>query len=161
MADLQLVKLLDVSVVSIKGDPGEGVPAGGTTNQIIRKKSNDDYDTEWADNEGGGGAADKAQRFFSWGSVSSVLIRRMIADEFINLIQVIITEAFNGVGATVTIGTDADPDLLVGTNDINLATVGTYLINPGYMVPSDVDVKLFHNAGAGASAGAGLAIINF
>ena len=32
-----------------KGDPGEGVPDGGTTGQILRKKSNDDQDTEWAD----------------------------------------------------------------------------------------------------------------
>ena len=32
-----------------KGDPGEGVPDGGTTGQILRKKSNTDQDTEWAD----------------------------------------------------------------------------------------------------------------
>lgn len=30
-----------------KGDPGEGVPAGGTTGQLLRKKSNTDYDTEF------------------------------------------------------------------------------------------------------------------
>ena len=32
-----------------KGDPGEGVPEGGATGQILRKKSNDNYDTEWTD----------------------------------------------------------------------------------------------------------------
>ena len=32
-----------------KGDPGEGVPEGGATGQVLRKKSNEDYDTEWAD----------------------------------------------------------------------------------------------------------------
>ena len=31
-----------------KGDPGEGVPTGGTTGQYLRKKSDEDYDTEWA-----------------------------------------------------------------------------------------------------------------
>ena len=30
-----------------KGEPGEGVPTGGTTGQILQKKSNDDFDTEW------------------------------------------------------------------------------------------------------------------
>ena len=30
-----------------KGDTGEGVPAGGDQGQILRKKSNTDYDTEW------------------------------------------------------------------------------------------------------------------
>ena len=34
-----------------KGDPGVGVPEGGTTNQILAKKSNDDFDTEWQDPE--------------------------------------------------------------------------------------------------------------
>jgi hypothetical protein len=29
------------------GDPGEGVPTGGTTGQRLAKASNDDYDTEW------------------------------------------------------------------------------------------------------------------
>ena len=31
---------------------GVGVPAGGTEGQILSKKSNSDYDTEWVDNEG-------------------------------------------------------------------------------------------------------------
>lgn len=32
----------------IVGARGEGVPPAGTTNQILRKKSNTDYDVEWA-----------------------------------------------------------------------------------------------------------------
>lgn len=31
---------------------GQGVPSGGTTGQILTKKSNTDYDTEWADING-------------------------------------------------------------------------------------------------------------
>lgn len=31
-----------------KGDTGEGVPSGGTTGQVLKKKSNNDYDTEWS-----------------------------------------------------------------------------------------------------------------
>ena len=49
---------------SIKGDTGPagqdgvdgvGVPTGGTTGQVLKKASNTDYDTEWADESGGGG----------------------------------------------------------------------------------------------------------
>ncbi len=32
-----------------KGDPGEGVPTGGTTGQVLTKKTDADYDTEWTD----------------------------------------------------------------------------------------------------------------
>ena len=34
---------------------GEGVPSGGTIGQVLKKKSNNDYDTEWADESGGSG----------------------------------------------------------------------------------------------------------
>lgn len=36
------------------GTDGVGVPEGGTTGQVLKKKSNTDYDTEWADESGGG-----------------------------------------------------------------------------------------------------------
>ena len=41
-----------------KGDPGQGIAIGGTTGQILQKKSDTDYDTEWVDNKGGGGLPD-------------------------------------------------------------------------------------------------------
>lgn len=37
------------------GQDGVGVPEGGTTGQVLKKKSGTDYDTEWADEEGGTG----------------------------------------------------------------------------------------------------------
>lgn len=36
------------------GAPGVGVPSGGTTGQVLKKKSGTDYDTEWDDESGGG-----------------------------------------------------------------------------------------------------------
>lgn len=35
--------------------PGPGVPPGGLTGQVLKKRSDADYDTEWADESGGGG----------------------------------------------------------------------------------------------------------
>lgn len=35
-----------------QGEPGEGVPAGGVTGQVLKKRSNADYDTEWANESG-------------------------------------------------------------------------------------------------------------
>lgn len=32
-----------------KGDKGDGIPSGGTTGQFLKKKSNTDYEYEWAD----------------------------------------------------------------------------------------------------------------
>jgi hypothetical protein len=41
------------SITGIKGDPGQpgkGISSGGTTGQVLVKKSNTNYDTEWVDN---------------------------------------------------------------------------------------------------------------
>lgn len=38
-----------------QGPAGPGVAAGGTTGQVLVKSSDADYDTEWADPQGGGG----------------------------------------------------------------------------------------------------------
>lgn len=35
-----------------QGEPGEGVPAGGAQGQVLKKRSNADYDTEWANESG-------------------------------------------------------------------------------------------------------------
>jgi hypothetical protein len=37
-------------------DLGVGVPEGGTTGQVLAKVSDDDYDTDWVDQSGGGGS---------------------------------------------------------------------------------------------------------
>lgn len=41
------VNSLEVSIPGVQGPPGEGVPSGGTANQVLIKKSSDDYDAEW------------------------------------------------------------------------------------------------------------------
>ncbi len=39
---------------AIKGETGTGVPTGGTTNQVLTKNSNGNYDFSWVDLSGGG-----------------------------------------------------------------------------------------------------------
>ena len=61
MANLENVKLETIPTItasmsnaSYQGAPGIGIPAGGTTGQILAKVSDTDYDTEWVDQTGGG-----------------------------------------------------------------------------------------------------------
>lgn len=44
----------ETGATGAQGAPGVGVPTGGTTGQVLKKVSNTDYDTEWADESGGG-----------------------------------------------------------------------------------------------------------
>ena len=73
-----------------QGPAGPGVAAGGTAGQILRKKSATDYDTEWADPQGGGGSGAVETVSFNSGVVFSedggkvyvTLNGRNILDEF-------------------------------------------------------------------------------
>lgn len=60
-----VIELIDVGVLNgppgpagptgPAGPAGQGVPIGGTTNQVLAKNSNTNFDTKWADPTGGGG----------------------------------------------------------------------------------------------------------
>ena len=41
------------TTTNVKGNPGVGVPVGGSTGQVLAKKSGSDYDTEWVEQSGG------------------------------------------------------------------------------------------------------------
>lgn len=45
------------SITGQRGPAGQGVPTGGTTGQVLKKASNTNYDTVWADESGGGGGS--------------------------------------------------------------------------------------------------------
>jgi hypothetical protein len=51
-----------VNSPGVPGAPGQGVPVGGTTGQVLAKNSNTNYDTEWVDVSGG-----------VWGTITGTL----------------------------------------------------------------------------------------
>ena len=48
-------------ITDLSGATGAGIPAGGTTGQVIRKKSNSDYDLEWSNEQDVSGKANKSE----------------------------------------------------------------------------------------------------
>lgn len=53
---IEIEVVTETLVEGVPGPNGVGVPSGGLTDQILKKVSGADYDTEWTDEEGGGGA---------------------------------------------------------------------------------------------------------
>jgi hypothetical protein len=55
MADVQIAVIdqqnteVTVAVPGVQGPVGEGVPSGGTANQVLFKQSGTDYDTAWSE----------------------------------------------------------------------------------------------------------------
>lgn len=74
-----------------QGPAGPGVAAGGTVGQILRKKSATDYDTEWADPQGGGGVVIEGKNF-----LSPVKITKEGSEYYLSLDGYDILEEFGG-----------------------------------------------------------------
>lgn len=113
------------------GADGEGVPDGGTTGQVLKKKSNTDQDTEWGDGSGGG----------TWGSITGTLSDQTDLDN-----------ALGGKATVVTSATEPEtPDenmIWIDTADTSvpmaaLDTDGTMAANSDSKVPSQKAVKTY------------------
>jgi len=69
-----------------------------------------------------------------------------------------ITQAYNN-GAQITVGTDATPDLLVSSNDIDESTVGQYDLNNSTDFASSTQLKVFVTGGP--STGAATLVVEY
>lgn len=103
---------------SLKGEKGYGVPPGGTTGQILKKKSNTDYDFEW------GGTIDPAAAVPAGGTTGQYLKKNSDADYDAEW------ENINIPGGTVTQVDGIDPVsgnvslTIIGQTAPTTATVG-------------------------------------
>jgi hypothetical protein len=64
-----------------QGENGVGVITGGTTGQVLAKKSNADYDTEWVNQSGGGGGSGVV----TWGAITGLLSNQTDLQDALNL----------------------------------------------------------------------------
>jgi hypothetical protein len=86
-----------VNSPGVPGAPGQGVPVGGTTGQVLAKNSDTNYDTEWVDVSGG-----------AWGTITGTLSNQ--------------TDLQNALNAKVPY-TGATQDVSLGEYGINVGNV--------------------------------------
>lgn len=55
-----------------QGDPGDGVPVGGTTGEVLAKASNADFDTEWVTASSGSGDFVKISKVVTTSSATTI-----------------------------------------------------------------------------------------
>jgi len=116
---------------SDKGQPGEqgavgpGVPAGGMTGQVLKKASEDDYDSEWA-NEAAGVSSQFLAVWFAavaegtTGSLSAPAGGTLAADQWPEGVDALATELDAAGRPTWTTPREADGSLVTAT--LNVAT---------------------------------------
>jgi len=66
------------------------LPVGGTTGQVLKKVSNDDYDVEWDDESGGGGGSSTTAK-----KIDRLITALEISNGYITLAHLIEAETFH------------------------------------------------------------------
>jgi len=102
---------VEVTTPGPQGVAGVGVPAGGTTGQVLGKASGDDYDTEWVDQTGGGGGAPTDVQYLVLTADGTLTDERVLA------LGTGLSSTDGGAGGSYTLSVDAselDHDTLSG-----------------------------------------------
>lgn len=96
---------------------------------------------------------------FAYGDATPALLASLAAGSFLATSRVVIETPLNGAGATVSVGTLANPGLLVPSSGVMPGEAGVYDTASSLTVTAPTDIYLFISPGAGASAGAGTVFI--
>lgn len=76
------------------------------------------------------------------------------------LVSFQVEQAFDGVGASVSLGISGQPELLMPTVTDLLSVVGVYEFAPRVELPASTPIILTINPGSGASSGRGQFVMN-
>lgn len=97
---------------------------------------------------------------FAFGDASPAVISTGQPAQVILQITVHITTAFNGLGATLTVGTVAAPSLYVDASQLDLALETEFEITVGKNIAASTDIVATITPGTGATTGAGWILLD-
>ena len=123
-----------------QGPAGPGVPAGGTTGQVLKKKSGSDYDTEWANESGGGSSIDPyTSTPAALGTASAGSSDKYARGDHVHKMP---TPADIGAVAKAQGFTNADKVLMVNNSgNVALADIPTKYAQPTNQFPQDLGIS--------------------
>lgn len=92
-------------------------------------------------------------REFSFGDATPDLIATLVIGQYLSAIRIDVLEAFDGLGAEISIGTIGSPESLVRADGSLLSSVGIY--EHSRAISGPLSINMFITPGAGASTGRG------
>ena len=101
----------------------------------------------------GAGAGNVESPVIAFNDLSPIPLTTLQANDKVIKATVILNQAFDGAGASVTVGTDAVQDLIVSNTDIDITDVGTYEVFPQYFATGSTELKVFIAPGTLATTG--------
>lgn len=96
---------------------------------------------------------------FSFGDSSPVTLGSVLANKLVESVTIFITTAFDGAGASLTVGDVGNVARLMPSTANDPATAGGYGAHPGISYGGTTSLLLTITPGSGATTGAGLVLI--
>lgn len=96
---------------------------------------------------------------FSFGDATPLQLVEVAAGKLIERITLFVDIAFDGIGPSLTIGDNGDPDALMTSTENDPREEAAYQVTPNLRYETDTDILLFITPGLGASQGSGLVVI--
>jgi hypothetical protein len=140
---------ITASILNRAAGMTSAVSAGGTLGQVLAKSSDADYATEWVDMTGSG----ISSQTLLFNDASPVTLTTLAAGKRVVSVLVSVQTGFDGAGASVTVGTDAVPDLIVSDADLDITSPGTYSVSPLHKAVALDVLKIFITPGTLATTG--------
>ena len=97
---------------------------------------------------------------FSYGDASPMDVYVPLEASVVVLVRIALAVAFNGTGASLSVGSAGTPDLYLPASEVNVALAAGYESVPDLAIAAGGEIKLFISPGTGASAGSGRVIID-
>jgi len=98
---------------------------------------------------------------FSYGDATPAALGIVPAGKVIELIELIITEVFNGASPSLKIGDIITPDSIMTASENDPTSLGNYEAHPDFSFGTAKTLYLTIVPGAGATTGKGLVVITF
>ncbi|MBZ0158377.1 MAG: hypothetical protein K8I29_19440 [Alphaproteobacteria bacterium] len=96
---------------------------------------------------------------FRYGDATPKDLVVALAGKVVYSVALYITESFDGVGASLSVGDAGNAGRLMQTTENDPLSVGGYITNPSLSYGADTQLLLTINQGAGASQGAGVVLL--
>lgn len=126
--------IAQIAAVGVQGPPGPVGPAGADATGAIPPAS------------------------FAFGDAPTTLYTPAAASTVAS-VRVRVTQSFDGLGATLALGTPTDPDKFVTAADVDLAAPVEYELTPDAPVAAGEPIILTITPGTGATSGAGSVLL--
>lgn len=150
----------NLSPATVKGDlitnngANPAVIGVGADGYVLTADSTSATGLKWAPN------ATQIEVPFQYGNASPKPLAIIPANKLVLMCSIRITEAFDGIGATLKVGSATTPDDIMAETDNYPGVMSSWSVNPNTVYGTDTEIYLTLNMGAGATTGAGLLILS-